>query len=190
MGHILLAEEQRVELLRVARRSIEEGCHYNRPLSVELGRYKKELQNKGASFVTLKKEGALRGCIGTLEAYQPLVKDVSQHAFDAAFSDPRFSMVTPDELGLITVSISVLTAAENLQFSDETDLLEKIQPGTDGLILQEGTRRGTFLPSVWESLPDKMDFLQQLKRKAGLPENYWSEKLAVSRYRTFEFSES
>lgn len=189
MALIYLTDEQRRQLLQVARKSIHLGCEKNSPLPVDVNEFETALQNKGASFVTLKIEDALRGCIGTLEADRSLVQDVSSHAFAAAFSDPRFSGVTSDELELITISISVLTAAEKIDFKDEIDLLEKIQQGVDGLILKEGTHRGTFLPSVWKSLPEKNDFLQQLKRKAGLPENYWSEKITVSRYHTVEFSE-
>lgn len=185
-----LTEPQRDRLLFTARQSIEEGCETGRPRLVEVSHFDPVLQSQGASFVTLKKEGDLRGCIGALEAYQPLVQDVSQHAFDAAFSDPRFTRVSRDELQQINISISVLSPAEKIYFSNETELLEIIQPGIDGLILQEGNLKGTFLPSVWESLPEKNDFLQQLKRKAGLPEFYWSDKIAVSRYHTFEFSES
>ncbi|HID81975.1 MAG TPA: AmmeMemoRadiSam system protein A [Chromatiales bacterium] len=190
MALIYLTDEQRSQLLQVARKSIHEGCEKNAPLPVDVKKFEAALQNKGASFVTLKIEEALRGCIGTLEASRPLVQDVSSHAFAAAFTDPRFSPVTRDELELITISISVLTPAEKIEFKDELDLLEKINPGVDGLILEAGRYRGTFLPAVWKSLPEKIDFLQQLKRKAGLPENYWSEEISVSRYHTVEFAES
>lgn len=190
MALIYLTDEQRSKLLQVARESIHEGCKKNRPSPVDTGEFEMVLQNRGASFVTLKIEDALRGCIGTLEASQSLVQDVSIHAYAAAFSDPRFSAVTRDELELINISISVLTTAEKIDFEDEIDLLEKIQPDIDGLILEDGTHRGTFLPSVWKSLPEKNNFLQQLKRKAGMPENYWSEEITVSRYHTVEFAEA
>lgn len=189
MAPMHLTDPQRQQLLLTARSSIEKGCETGGPLRVKLSEYDDALQREGASFVTLKKQGELRGCIGTLEAYQPLVQDVSRHAYAAAFSDPRFNGVVVDELADISISVSVLTPSEKIPFSDETELLEKIQPGIDGLILEEGGHRGTFLPAVWESLPDKHDFLRQLKRKAGLPEHYWSDRLAVSRYQTFEFSE-
>ena len=184
-----LSDGQRRQLLRVARASIEEGLNTGRPLQVDVNSFDPLLQADGASFVTLKKSGQLRGCMGTLEARQPLVQDVAEHAFAAAFSDPRFPPLERHELEQISISVSVLTPAEPVRFRDEDDLLEKITPGVDGLILQEGPYRGTFLPSVWESLPDKKAFLRELKRKAGLPPDYWSDRIRVSRYKTIEFSE-
>lgn len=140
-----------------------------------------------ATFVTLKRHGELRGCIGTLEAHQPLLLDVAEHAFAAAFRDPRFEPVTERELDELELSISVLGEPEEIRFADEQDLLKQLRPHDDGLILQEGSRRGTFLPSVWDSLPDPPEFLAHLKLKAGLPSDYWSGSLRVWRYTTEEF---
>lgn len=182
--------QQQRELLRIARESIEYGLQHHHALAIDLNACDEQLQQQGASFVTLNKKGALRGCIGTLQPYQALVSDVGEHARAAAFSDPRFPPVTFDELADIVISISVLGKPRVISFKDEDHLIEQLRPAEDGLILQEGANRGTFLPSVWESLPQPRQFLQQLKRKAGLAPDYWSDSLEVSRYRTQSFSES
>lgn len=182
--------QQQRELLRIARESIEYGLQHHHALAIDLNACDEQLQQQGASFVTLNKKGALRGCIGTLQPYQALVSDVGEHARAAAFSDPRFPPVTLDELADIVISISVLGKPRVISFKDEEELVEQLRPAEDGLILQEGAKRGTFLPSVWESLPQPRQFLQQLKRKAGLAPDYWSDSLEVSRYRTQSFSES
>ncbi len=184
-----LTPAQRAVLLRVARDSIAHGFEHGRPLRVDVSKFDPELQREGASFVTLKKHGQLRGCIGALSAYQPLVQDVAEHAYAAAFSDPRFPPLTPEEFPDIEISVSVLGAPEPMAVRDEDDLLRQLEPGRDGLILEDGPYRATFLPSVWESLPNAREFVRQLKRKAGLPPDYWSDTLRVSRYRTEEFSE-
>ncbi len=184
-----LTPAQRRTLLEVARDSIAWGFRHGRPLPVDPARFEPALRREGASFVTLKKHGQLRGCIGALAAYQPLVRDVAEHAFAAAFQDPRFPPLTEDELPEVEISVSVLGAPEPMTVRDEEDLLRQLQPGRDGLILEDGPYRATFLPSVWESLPEPREFVRQLKRKAGLPPDYWSDTLRVSRYRTEEFSE-
>ncbi len=143
-----------------------------------------------ASFVTLHRRGRLRGCIGHLEPIQALVVDVAQNAFSAAFQDPRFKPLTGRQWPAVRLNLSILTPAERLDCRDQADLLGQIRPGEDGLILQEGTQRGTFLPAVWESLPDPLNFLTELKRKAGLAPDHWSDQLAVYRYRTEAFGES
>ena len=119
-----------------------------------------------------------------MQAYQPLIKDVAEHAYAAAFNDPRFSSVTAAEAPQLELHISILTPSEAIDFSSESDLLSQIQPGIDGLILESGYHRGTFLPAVWESLPEPEQFLRHLKQKAGLPASYWSDDIKVSRYRT------
>jgi len=141
-----------------------------------------ELKEKRATFVTLTLNGNLRGCIGMLEACRPLVEDVAENAVSAAFHDPRFPPLSREEFDDLKISISVLSPPQEMIFSDEADLLEKIRPGIDGLILQEGFRKGTFLPSVWEELPETERFFEHLKLKAGLPAGYWSDTLCVSRY--------
>lgn len=141
-----------------------------------------ELRQPRATFVTLTLGGRLRGCIGTLEAWRPLIEDVAANARAAAFDDPRFPPLTPAEFKKLEIHISILSPAEELTFSSEADLLRQIRPGTDGLILQAGSRRGTFLPSVWAELPEKELFWAHLKLKAGLPADYWSDRWRVFRY--------
>lgn len=179
--------EERRQLLAVARGSIEHGLQYRAPLPVNVAEFPAKLCETGACFVTLYKGGQLRGCIGTLQACRHLVEDVAHNAFAAAFSDPRFPPVGTAETVSLDLHISVLTPAVEMHFDSEEDLLRQLIPGVDGLILQEGARRGTFLPSVWEQLPEKREFLQRLKLKAGLPVVYWSETLRVYRYRTEQF---
>lgn len=182
-----LCEEEHILLRQVALEAIKYGLEHGSHMPVAISRYPRLLQQAGASFVTLKKQGELRGCIGTLEAYQPLVKDVAHNAYAAAFSDPRFLPLSGDELDGLEIHISVLTPAVPMTFDSEADLLSQIRPGIDGLILEEDHLRGTFLPSVWESLPDAKSFLQHLKQKAGLPAHYWSPHIRISRYTTESF---
>jgi len=173
------------QLLRqVALGSIQHGLQTGKPLAVNLTDYPAELSEPRATFVTLEKHGQLRGCIGMLEAVRPLVKDIAENAFSAAFRDPRFPPLQADELVDLAIHLSLLTPAEPMAFDSEQDLLSQLQPGVDGLILAEGYRRGTFLPSVWESLPEPRQFLRHLKQKAGLPPDYWSKNIRISRYRT------
>lgn len=171
----------------VARESIEHGLKTGRPAAVDTARYPPPLRKHGASFVTLQMHGELRGCIGNLAATRPLVEDVASNAFAAAFRDPRFPPLQENELADLDIHISLLTPAAALQFTSEEDLLSQLRPGIDGLILEEGALRGTFLPSVWESLPERRDFLRHLKAKAGLPAGYWSPSIKVSRYSTESF---
>ncbi len=182
-----LSTADRQQLLEVARESIRLGLEEGHPLRPDPGRYPQSLSRIAATFVTLKRVGELRGCIGTLEARQALVLDVAEHAFAAAFRDPRFQPVSRDEFDALEISISVLGEPEELVVKDERDLLIQLRPHTDGVILQEGSRRGTFLPSVWDSLPDTREFVSHLKLKAGLPKDYWSSSLRIWRYTTEEF---
>lgn len=179
--------EDRQTLLDIARRSIESGLSGERH-EPEPAEFSIDLQRERASFVTLKKQGALRGCIGTLEAYQPLIIDVARNAHSAAFRDPRFPKVSTEEFQLLEYHISVLTAPEPMSIESEQDLLAQVRPYVDGLVIEEGYRRGTFLPAVWEQLPDPKDFLQHLKQKAGLSPSYWSDRIKVSRYRSINIS--
>lgn len=175
-------ESQRQLLRKVARWSIQNGLLHGRVLPVDLADYPVELQQPGATFVTLKRDGSLRGCIGSLEAARPLVIDVVHNAFNAAFRDPRFAPLRTSEMHDLELHLSVLSAPEAFPVADEADLLARLRPGVDGLILAEGHRRGTFLPSVWEQLPEPLDFVTHLKRKAGLPVNHWSPTMRVERY--------
>lgn len=182
--------EQQITLLRVALASIQNGLKTGKPLRPEITQYDSDLVMQRATFVTLTINDELRGCIGALKAHQPLVVDVAEHAYGAAFQDPRFPSLRADELPRLKISISILSDSSPLQFTSEEDLLAQIRPGVDGLILEENQRRGTFLPSVWESLTTSSEFLQHLKLKAGLSPDYWSDTVKISRYATFSFSET
>ena len=183
----MLNEKQKQLLLKVARDSIKHGIDTGEEMHINIADYDAALRDKHATFVTLHKHEQLRGCIGILEALRPLVEDVSHNAFAAAFSDTRFSPVTADEFEELDIHISILDEPENISFSSEENLISQIRPGIDGLILQDGYNKGTFLPSVWESLPDRRDFLMHLKQKAGLPKNHWSSSVTIQRYTVEEF---
>ncbi|HEB95866.1 MAG TPA: AmmeMemoRadiSam system protein A [Sedimenticola thiotaurini] len=188
-AHTPLPPQDRRLLLRLARDSIRHGLETGRPLRVVTEEYPATLQERRAAFVTLNRNGALRGCIGHLEAIQPLVDDVAENAFAAAFRDPRFPPLSPDEFDDLEIHISVLTPAHPMTFDSEADLVRQLRPGEDGLILEEGPYRGTFLPSVWESLPRPEEFLRHLKMKAGLPPDHWSDRIRIYRYGTESFSD-
>lgn len=174
--------EERQTLLKIAHASINEGLIKKKPFSINMQDYSDKLQQKRACFVTLQEKDVLRGCIGSLQGYRPLVADIAENAFAAAFLDPRFLGLTMDEYSSISIHISVLSPPEPMQFSSEADLLRQIRPGIDGLILSDSGHRGTFLPSVWGQLPTSAKFLMHLKNKAGLPSNYWSGTIQIERY--------
>lgn len=182
-----LTQIDRSLLLQLAQRSISYGMECGKLLPLDPASYPTALQQKRASFVTLNRYSRLRGCIGHLNAIQPLAADVNENAFAAAFRDPRFNPLTNAELEGLEMHISVLSSAVPLVVATEKALLEKLRPGIDGVILKLGRRQGTFLPSVWESLPDADAFLAHLKMKAGLPRDYWSDQIEVLRYQTESF---
>lgn len=182
-------EIQRDTLLRVARDSIRYGLAQGGMLRVKPEEYPPALQASLACFVTLHTSGQLRGCIGHLEASQPLVQDVAENAYSAAFRDPRFPPLRAEELPELRVQVSVLTPAAPIQCASEEDLIAQLRPGVDGLILVDGSARGTFLPSVWESLPDPREFLRHLKIKAGLRPGHWSDRTKAYRYETESFGD-
>lgn len=148
------------------------------------------LDRPAATFVTLTRQGELRGCIGTLEAHRPLRDDVRENALAAAFRDPRFAPVTAAEWPALRVEVSLLSTPEPLPVQDETDLLRQLRPAVDGVVLRAGFRRATFLPQVWEQLPDPRQFLAQLRRKAGLPADYWSPEVEIQRYQVQKWKEA
>lgn len=186
-----LPEAERKVLLTVAGSSISyslnhtPGKHYED--TINLQEYSDLLIPKRATFVTLEIDNNLRGCIGTLEAIRPLVMDVAHNAREAAFHDPRFAPLSQNEFEQLNIHLSILGQPEPMQFENEGDLLNQLRPGIDGLILNEGMRRATFLPTVWETLADPISFLQHLKQKAGLPPNYWSSSIKILRYTTESF---
>lgn len=182
-----LSSTDQTALLQVAAASIRHGLRHDQPLAVNLNDYAESLRPWRATFVTLEIAGQLRGCIGALIAYQALVQDVAAHGYAAAFEDPRFPALRADEFPHLELHISVLTPPEPLHFGSEDELLAQLRPGVDGLILQVDRHRATFLPAVWEKLPDPAMFLSQLKLKAGLPLNFWSPKVRAERYITESF---
>ncbi len=147
------------------------------------------LTEPAATFVTLKLAGELRGCIGSLKPMRPLGVDVRANAIAAAFRDPRFPPLAVVEFEATMVEVSLLSADERLDVRDESDLLARLRPDIDGLVLEYGHHRATFLPQVWESLPDPRGFLAALKRKAGLPADFWSPQVNVSRYGVTKWEE-
>ncbi len=184
----MTSHQHRTQLLQLARQSIKNGLQQGKSLSIQKEDYDQELCELRSSFVTLHLNGRLRGCIGNLQAHRELIKDVVENAFLAAFKDPRFEPLKEAEFDKLAVEISVLTPVSEMSFKSEQDLIDQLTPGKDGLILKDGRHRGTFLPSVWEQLPDPQTFLRHLKRKAGLAEDYWSDKILVCRYHTESFN--
>jgi AmmeMemoRadiSam system protein A len=173
-------------LLPIARAAIA------RPLGATLTAFEDAswLAEPGATFVTLKRHGVLRGCIGSLEARRPLVADVKWNAVAAAFGDPRFAPVTLAELEEIRIEVSLLSPMSPIEFSSEEDAAARLRPFEDGVVLQYGHARGTFLPQVWEDLPDPARFLRELKRKAGLSPSLWADDMRLFRYTVSKWIES
>jgi len=173
-------------LLTIARNAVDK--HFD--MEVRTVTPHPELSRLGATFVTLTQNGQLRGCIGSLEAYRSLATDVAENAVAAAFRDPRFSPLTREELPRTRFEVSLLEASEPMQFVDEADAIARLCPGIDGLILTYGSRRATFLPQVWETLPDPRRFMEQLKLKAGLPVDFWDDEITLARYGVQKWKES
>lgn len=147
------------------------------------------LTRDGATFVTLNLHGRLRGCIGSLEAHRPLLDDVRHNAVAAAFHDPRFPPLSKEEFAEVQIEVSLLSPAEPIRFKSEEDALAQLHPGQDGVILEYGRSRATYLPQVWAQLPEPADFIAHLKEKAGLPADFWSDDIRLSRYSVRKFSE-
>jgi AmmeMemoRadiSam system protein A len=188
-----LSDEEATYCTTLARKSIDFALANDSLLVLsadELKSVPKKLLEKKACFVTLTTSGELRGCIGHLAAIQPLYLDIIENAFSAAFSDPRFPALSKKEFSKIKIEVSVLTSPEELNFSGPSDLLKKLVPKKDGLIITKGQRSATFLPSVWEELPEKEDFLSHLCMKAGLDAKEWlAPGLKVQRYYAIKASE-
>jgi uncharacterized protein len=179
----VLAPPLRQALLQVARSTVAHSALHGRGLAVRAEAYPPPLRQVRASFVTLcRADGQLRGCIGSCWPQRPLVEDVAYNAHAAAQMDPRFAPVTTGELPGIRVHLSLLSVPERMVFRDEAELLAQVRPGIDGLILESSGARGTFLPAVWETLPEVGSFVRHLKAKAGLPPTHWSEDVVVHRY--------
>lgn len=187
-----LLPEERIFLLHLARQSIIAAVNRRPKPELNIHALSPHLREPGASFVTLTtKDEALRGCIGALEAYQPLAEDVREHAAAAALEDRRFPPVTARELDNLVIEVSRLTAPRPLAYDTPLDLLKLLRPGVDGVVLKDVFRRATFLPQVWEQVPNPSDFLNQLCRKMGAPYDLWRhKKLDVFIYQVEEFKET
>jgi len=147
------------------------------------------LAEHGACFVTLTQQGDLRGCIGSLQAHQPLLADVKDNAVAAALHDPRFAPLSVPELYATEIEISLLSSTQAMEVRDEADALAQLRPDVDGVIFEYGRYRSTFLPQVWENLAQPRDFLAMLRRKAGLPGDFWAEGVKLSRYTVTKWRE-
>jgi len=189
MQETLTTEEQKI-LLRLAREAMERGVKGEEISVLDLSSLPLRLREEGSSFVTLTMGGQLRGCIGSLNPYQPLAEDVREHAVAAALNDPRFPPVKESELNGIQVEVSRLTRPLPLEYKDADDLLSQLHPHVDGVILQDAFHRATFLPQVWEKIPDPADFLDNLCYKMGIKPDVWRSKhLDVLTYQVEEFHE-
>jgi AmmeMemoRadiSam system protein A len=188
VGVVPIMREQRdlgIALLGLARCAIGEA--FGTVAFVAAGN--SALGAQGATFVTLRRARELRGCIGTVDAWRSLGEDVRANAVAAAFHDPRFPPLARDEFDDTSIEVSLLGAHEPVPARNEAQALARLRPGVDGLLLQCGRKRATFLPQVWEQLPQPGDFLHALKRKAGLAGDFWSDEVRLTRYGVEKFVE-
>ena len=179
-----------LELLQLARGSIEHGIRHGEPLPIDDRHLPAGLAIPAATFTTLRLQGELRGCCGTLEGVRSLAADVAHSAFRAAFRDPRFAPLGEAEVAVVRLEVAVLSPLEPVVATDEADLIDQLRPGVDGLVILAGGRRATFLPKVWESLPEPREFLGALKVKCGVPNDAWSKHFEFQRYRTTAYAEA
>jgi len=182
-----LSDEDRATLRRIATDSILTGLEEGRALEPDEQALPPSLRAQGATFVTLKIEGGLRGCIGSYLPRRSLCEDVARNAYSAAFMDPRFPPLSRAELQDLELHISVLSQLERLKVDTREELLEVLRPGVDGLLLEDPPHRSTFLPQVWASLPHPEEFVSELFRKGGLSPDHWSGTLRAHRYTVEEF---
>ncbi|RLA55932.1 MAG: AMMECR1 domain-containing protein [Gammaproteobacteria bacterium] len=186
---IKLRETERGQLLRIARQSIRNGLQGGDVLEVALHELSDALTSRLGVFVTLTQQDTLRGCIGAMQSSEPLARSVAESAYGAAFRDHRFPPLTTHELALTSIEISVLSPMAPMSVESRSELLSTLQPEVDGLLLQDRHHRSTFLPKVWEQLPEPEAFLAHLLAKAGLPTDHWSTTLQFYRYSTVSFGE-
>jgi hypothetical protein len=177
-----LLREHGKQLLQSAGAAIKRGLAKGAPPEVDVASFPAALREQRATFITFKKNDALRGCIGSITAHRALIDDVVANAYAAAFKDPRFPPLQEDELDSLTLSISLLGKPEEMTFENETGFIDQIRPGADGLIIEDQGRRAVFLPQVWEDLPTKPQFLTHLKQKAGLAADHWSPSFKAWRF--------
>jgi len=186
---IELTPDEQAQLLVIARGSIQRMLATDRPLEIDHSQVAGALTQRHGSFVTLTQNGMLRGCIGTLEATCRLAQSVATNAINAAFRDSRFAPLLAAELELTRIEISVLSRPEPMDVNTRQELLGTLQPNKDGLLLKEHGHHATFLPKVWDQVPDPQQFVRHLMAKAGLPGDYWSESVRFYRYHTLSFAE-
>lgn len=186
MAHTSLTSEQQTLLLNLARNAIVSRFH---PRLEDKPSNQHWLNEERATFVTLRIKGALRGCIGSIHPSRALSEDIWENAQAAAFSDPRFPPLSESELEKAAIELSVLTEVQPLNVSSEEQLVSVLRPDIDGLIIDDGLRKATFLPSVWEQISEPESFIEQLRLKAGMPSGYWSEKLRCSVYQVEKLKE-
>ena len=182
-----LGLEARRHLLGIAARSIRHGVAHGKACEVDLDGLPPALRERRATFVTLEAERRLRGCIGSLRAMRPLAEDVAHNAHGAAFADPRFPPVEEGDIEGLGIKISVLSPPVPIRAESEADLVARLRPGIDGLIIKDGEKRATFLPSVWKGIPEPARFVRGLARKAGWPAGHWAGTVRAWRYTTEEF---
>jgi AmmeMemoRadiSam system protein A len=192
MDNQSLSTEERSCLLKLARNTIKAALLKEEQENLDWQQVPPRLLEPGAAFVTIHtSNGSLRGCIGSLQARHPLVEDVRKNALAAAFEDPRFPALQERELPDIVIEISVLSKPKPLEFTDADDLVRKLRPGIDGVVLESGWHRATFLPQVWKQLPTHNEFLNNLCFKAGLTAGAWrNAQTKISTYQVEEFNES
>ena len=183
------ARHYKTQLVDIVKKSLAAAVNTRTIYHPEREIYNEVLFDKGAAFVTLEKNGRLRGCIGSLYPNKAIADDIAENTFNAANSDPRFKPVEPNEIKDIDFTVSLLTGFEEIKFKSYDELIEIIEPNVDGLLIRDGQREGLFLPSVWKEIPDKQEFMTQLKIKAGLSPSHWSEKTKVFRFRTVEIKD-
>lgn len=181
-----LSKDHQDILLKQAHASIHHGFINDSPIPLDIKNFPKCLQEQRASFVSIYQDNILRGCVGRLKVNHPLIQDVVENAFNAAFNDDRFDPIEEHELKGLKIRISILSEPELIKTTSESKILESLQP-TMGLILQHQEAMATFLPIVWESIDNPVDFLGELKRKAGLPRDFWSKDIKIYHYSTEEF---
>jgi len=177
-------------LLSIARKAISQALKVPYHASIYYNERAEWLTQPGATFVTLTEHEQLRGCIGSLLACDPLIDDICNNAVSAALRDPRFTALTADEFDQISIEVSLLSELQPMDFTDEQDALSQLRPGIDGVVFEYGSYRSTFLPQVWDSLPSPQQFLGQLKLKAGLTSNFWSDDVKLMRYTVSKWRET
>jgi AmmeMemoRadiSam system protein A len=186
-----LSEADKRQLLTLAREALEAAVRHQPVPPVDKAGLSETVLRQGCCFVTLTHQGSLRGCIGALRPTEALFEDVRQHAVQAALEDFRFLPVTPAETAELEIEISVLSEPQPLAYDKPEDLLHRLRPEVDGVVLRQGLRRATFLPQVWEHLADPRQFLGGLCEKMGVPSDTWRHaKLDVQTYQVEKFREA